>query len=120
MCAIGDVFVVKTDLEHRDTKHCVYVSVSKDYLLYINKFQRPELYDGLEIKKTDKKPWLDTDRYIGCRHFISMEKISLLKQVGRVSFEDIINIRNRLGVYSDKEHKAVCAELDSFIQEADF
>ena len=120
MCAIGDVFVVATDLEHRDTKHCVYVSVSKDYLLYINKFQRPALYDGLEIKKTDKKLWLDTDRYIGCRHFISMEKITPLKQVGRVSFEDIINIRDRLSAYSDKEHKAVCAELDVFIQEADF
>jgi hypothetical protein len=121
MCRIGDVFVMQTpELDNRETKHCIYISISKNYLLYVNEFERPELFDGLLIKKSNKNQWLDKDRYVGCRHFIDFNKANLVKCVGRTQFSDIVRIRDRLQNYVDQKHKEVVSELNEFIAEGDF
>jgi hypothetical protein len=118
MHEIGEVLIVKTNgsVEHRDSKHCVCVSLSKNFVFLINEHQTP--WDGVEIKLTPKnKHWLDKTRYIGCRNIFDLGKFEIIKRAGKIDFSTLRLIRSKLDSYSDLDHKLVLQEIEQYIFE---
>lgn len=99
MIEIGDVFVIDVKdsdtISHRDTKHCVCVSVAKDKYLVINTEHR-EMYDDFGITVSNY-PFLKIDRFVACSalHKFSPDKIISGRQ-GKLKYTDMIRVIDKI------------------------
>lgn len=107
---ISEVYLidVKGQIEHRKTKYFVCVSVAKDKYLIINSEHR-EIYDDLEVDSCDYPFFDGKSRFVGCSrlHHFSADKI--IKAVGCLYREDMMNIRDKIrdSKVLDKHEKSI-------------
>lgn len=99
MLEISDVFVVDvkgSEINNRETKHCICISVSKDKYLVINTEHR-QIYDDFEIKASDYPFLKGKDRFVCCAsvHKFPPEKI-ISESVGKLKYSDMLKIIDKI------------------------
>ena len=94
---IGQVFVIDTSksLDHRDTKHCVCISLGGDKFFLINTNHR-EMYDDFKIY-ADDYPFLNGDnRFISCSLIMHFDSNLINRCVGMLKYADILKIKSKI------------------------
>jgi len=122
MSNISTVFVVDVSgaIEHRDTKHCVCVSVTSDKYLLINTNHR-EIYDDFEIKSSDYAFLKHKNRFVCCSEMYEFKPDKLIKRVGNLHRDDMLKIIDKIqnSEYLKKiEKDSVIPELNKWLSES--
>ena len=99
MFEISDIFVIDvrgSEINNRETKHCICISVSKDKYLVINSEHR-QMYDDFEIKASDYQFLKGKNRFVSCAFVYKFppEKI-ISKSVGKLKYPDMLKIIDKI------------------------
>jgi len=118
MTAISDVFILDVsdneDLEHRDKKYCVCVSVLNSKCLLINSEYRG-IYDELEIDSSDYES-KGKIRFIACKNLVEFKENEIIKRLGSFNHSNMVKIANKLKAKSKKQFIDVIIELDEWLK----
>lgn len=97
MTAISDVYIINTadKIEHRKTKHCVCISVSKNKWLIIDTENRG-YRNEMEIKSSNYEFLQGINRYVGCLFVYEFDESKVIKKVGNINYTDMTGIVEKL------------------------
>ena len=99
MTEISDVYVINvkdSDIQNRETKHCICISVSKDRYVVINTEHR-QMYDDFIIKASDYPFLKGKDRFVCCAtvHRFLPDRI-VSESVGKLKYPDMLKIIEKI------------------------
>jgi len=120
MPAISDVYIINTadKIEHRKTKHCVCISVSKNKWLIIDTENRG-YRNEMEIKSLDYDFLQGINRYVGCLFVYEFDESKVIKKVGSINHADMLGIVEKLKNIKTKQIfiqlKDVITELEEWL-----
>jgi hypothetical protein len=114
MVNISDVYIidVKGDLEYRNRKHGVCVSVANGQYLFLNKSHR-DMYNDFKIYASNYDFLESVDRFVACSTLHKFDQDRLIKKVGNLTRDDMLIILNKVKNYKRMDE----AEKDKFIPE---
>ncbi|GBU21173.1 hypothetical protein R80B4_01062 [Fibrobacteres bacterium R8-0-B4] len=115
---ISDVLITDVTrlFKHRDTKHCVCVSVSNNKFLVINSNHRDK-YDDFEIKSADYAFLNSMNRLVCCSETYTFNNAEIIKKVGNLNRNDMVKIVEKIinsKILSDMEKNTVLPELNKW------
>jgi len=118
---ISDVFIVNVSgiIEHRDTKHCVCVSVSDGKYLFINTRHR-DIYNDFKIKADDYEFLNSIDRFVSCSKIRPINVDRIKKKVGNLNRNDMMKIVDKIQASEtlDKIEKvSIVTEINKWLSE---
>lgn len=93
---ISEVFIIDVSniLPHSTTKYCICVSAGSNRYFLINSEHR-EMYDDFEIKSSNYS-FLKKDSYVGCSETIVLKEEFIIKNVGRLKYDDMRKILEKI------------------------
>jgi len=118
MTNLSDVFILDvSDIddvkEHRNTKHCLCVSLS-GICLFINTEDR-EMYNGVKIEGYEFLK--GRPRYVGCSKFFRFSEDRIIERIGSLTYADMERIANKLRKAKNKNAlKDVIFELEKWLE----
>jgi len=94
---ISDVLIIDVsgEIEHRNTKHCVCVSVSKNKYFMINTKHR-EMYDDFEIESSEYGFLNGVNRFVSCSLMREFDVGKIIRKVGNLSKNDMRKIIDKM------------------------
>jgi len=117
MTAISDVFILDVsdnkELEYRDTKYCVCVSILNNKCLLINS-KDSGIYDELEIDSSDYDP-NGGIRFIACKNVFEFSENEIIKKLGSLNHANMKKILDMLKSRNRKQLADIIIELDEWI-----
>ena len=121
MSNISEVVVMDVSgvIGHRDTKHCVCVSVSTDKYLLINTSHR-DIYDDFEIKSSEYAFLKSENRFVSCSKLYQFDSSKIIRSVGNLNRSDMAKIVDKIQNSESlkmAEKDFVILELDKWLSE---
>ena len=117
MTVISDVFILDVsdneDLEYRDTKYCVCVSVLNNKCLLINS-KNSGIYDELEIDSSDYDPQGGV-RFVACKNIFEFSESEIIRKLGNLNYANMKKILDMLKAKNRKQLADIITELDEWI-----
>jgi hypothetical protein len=118
MTVISDVFILDVsdneDLEYRDKKYCVCVSVLGNKCLLINS-KNSGIYDELEIDSSDYEP-NGKPRFVACKNLFEFKECEIIKRLGSFNYSNMVKILDKLKAKNRKQFVDVIIELDKWLK----
>ncbi|MCL2155163.1 MAG: type II toxin-antitoxin system PemK/MazF family toxin [Leptospirales bacterium] len=102
---------------HRETKHCVCVSLMENNYLFINSKSLPK-YDDFMIEAKNYPFLQNKNRFIACFKIYTISNDRIVKTVGKLNIEDINKIVNKIKkskILKKKEKASVLTEIESWL-----
>jgi hypothetical protein len=118
MPEICGVFVMNVtgQVEHRETKHCICISVSQNKYFMINTDHR-DMYDDFEIKSSDYEFLEGKNRFVCCSRIHEFEPDRIIRHVGTLRYADMLKIIDKIQnskILDKTERDSVMPELDEW------